>query len=462
MICSGRMLLMFTFLALTCLTACGNGPESADAQGVLNSVAPGMVALTVSDSVSSDREVPKELFGINISARINNGWACPFENTADPAFREKFMALGVPAVRVNMGGVLMGKIFPSPGAAPDWECLDTLLRNLGSMHNGKLMVTLGSVPDWLDITLDEDRKMYAALAQLVADRFMEFGIRQDKWEVLNEPEARWLSKYDDVCLLFNETAKWIKANDPMTMVGGPVLAWPNDKLIDRFLALSGDYADFISYHEYGTTDLELGTFDVMDRTVKFRQSALRTGGLIGKYKGGQGIALTEYNLNSSWKPYTDPRQANAEGAVFVSLALMNAAEGGVESAYLWEAFTDGSFGVIDGNNNLRPSGRALSILAKSLRGKIVSSGIAAAPDWAPPLKAMATKAREGDYTVVITNYGDEVITLNVNLPSDWGKRVFVNEISRAVPDGAVHEGVRTGTGAKIESPAMSLLVLRAG
>lgn len=453
---------MFMFFALTCLTACGNGPESADARGFLNSVAPGTAVLTVKKLVPDDKEIPKELFGINISARVNDGWACPFENTADPAYREKFRALGLPAVRVNMGGVLMGELFSSPGSPPDWECLDTLLRNLGSMHNGKLMVTLGSVPDWLDISSDEDRKTYAALSQRVADRFKAFGIRPDQWEVLNEPEARWLSKYDDVCLLFNETAKWIKANDPLAMIGGPVLTWPKDELIEKFLDRSGGYADFVSYHEYGTIDLELATFDVMKRTVAFRESALRVRGLIDKYKGGQGIALTEYNLNSTWEPYTDPRQASAEGAVFVSLALMNAAEGGVESAYLWEAFTDGSFGVIDGNNNLRPSGRALSILAKSLRGKIVSSSITAAPGWAPPLKAMATKTPEGDYTVIIANYGDEEIPLNVSLPSDWGKRVFVNEISRAVPDGAVHEGVRTDTGAEIELPAMSLLVLRAG
>lgn len=462
MIYSGRLLLMFMFLALTCLTACGNGPESADAQGVLNSVAPGMAALAVSDSGSSGREVPKELFGINISARVNDGWACPFENTSDPAFREQFVALGVPAVRVNMGGVLMGELFPSPGSPPDWECLDTLLRNLGSMHNGKLMVTLGSVPDWLDISSDEDRKTYAALAQRIADRFMAFGIRPDQWEVLNEPEASWLSKYDDVCLLFNETAKWLKANDPMAMIGGPVLSWPKDELIEKFLDRSGGYADFISYHEYGTIYLEHATFDVMDRTVAFRESALRVRGLIDKYKGGQGIALTEYNLNSTWEPYTDPRQATAEGAVFVSLALMNAAEGGVESAYIWEAFTDGTFGVIDENNNLRPSGRALSILAKSLRGKIVSSGITSAPGETLPLKAMSTKAPDGDYTVVIANYGDKAIPLDVNLPPDWGKRVFVNEISRAVPDGVVYEGARTDTGATIESPAMSLLVLRAG
>lgn len=461
MICSYRLVMMFMFLALTCLTACGNGQGSAVAQST-HGVAPGTAALTVRNLESSDMEVPRELFGVNISARINKGWACPFENTADPAFQESFRALGLPAVRVNMGGVLMGMIFPSSGSAPDWECLDTLLENLASMHDGKLMVTLGSLPDWLDISSDEDRKTYAALSQQVAERFMAFGIRPDHWEVLNEPESRWLSQYDDVCLLFNETAKWIKANDPTAMVGGPVLTWPKDELIEKFLDLSGDYADFISYHEYGTTDLELGTFDVMDRTVKFSDSALRISGLIDKYKGGQGISLTEYNLNSSWSPYTDPRQATAEGAVFVSLALMNAAEGGVESAYIWEAYTDGSFGVIDENNNLRPSGRALSILAKSLRGKIVSAGITAAPGEAPPLKSMATKATEGDYTVVIANYGDEGIPVDVSLPSDWGERVFVNEISRAVPDGVVYEGVRTDTGATIESPAMSLLVLRAG
>lgn len=462
MICSGRLLIMLMFLAVTCFTACSNGLESTDAQGVLYSVAPGTAALTISNTVSSGREVSKELFGINISARVNDGWACPFENTSDPAFRERFRALGLSAVRVNMGGELMGKIFASPVSAPEWECLDTLLRNLGNIHNGKLMVTLGSAPDWMDISLDEDRKTYAAFAQLVLERFMSFGIRPDQWEVLNEPEARWLSKYDDVCLLYNETAKWIKANDPLAKVGGPVLTWPKDELIERFLDLSGGYADFVSYHEYGTNDLELDTVDVMDRTVSFRQSAIRTAALIKKHNGSQWMSLTEYNLNSTWSPYTDPRQADAEGAVFISLALMNAAEGGVESAYLWEAFTDGTFGVIDGNNNLRPSGRALSILAKYLPGRIVASGITAAPGLAPPLKVMATKAVDGKYTVIIANYGAEKIELKVNLPSDWGKKVFVNEISRAVPDGVVHEGVRTGTGAKIESPAMSLLVLRAG
>lgn len=451
---------MFMFLALTVLTACGSGPGSADTEGVLSRSGSGRAVLTVSNIESGER-VPEDLFGINISASVESSWACPFENTAVTAYQEKFRAMSLPAVRVNMGGTLMGEIFASQASAPNWGCLDILLRNLGGMHNGKLMVSLASVPEWVDISTDEGRKRYAALAQSVMERFRAFGLNPDSWEVINEPEVLGPSKFDDVCLLFNETAGWLRANDPSARIGGPVLAWPNEKLVERFFELSGGKADFISYHEYGTTDLSLPTYDVMDRTYLFRDYALRIGGLIGKYKGSQGIALTEYHLNASWQPHTDARQADAEGAVFAALALMNAAEGGVDSAYLWEAFNDGTFGAIDGNYNLRPTGRALSILARSFPGNMVRSDISTDSGWMPTVKAMATKVIGGGYTAVIVNYGDTSVPLSVNLPADWGERVFVHEISRAVPGGAVHERAKAGDGMEIESPAMSLLILSA-
>lgn len=442
---------------------CGSNSAGLSEGSVQPIVASGSdrAVLTIYPANPTGETIHPELFGVNISARVEPGWSGPFQNSGDEQYLALMKELDWPFIRINMGGRLMGEIFPYKGSAPVWGGLDLLIANIGRFHQGPIMVTLGRVPSWVDIASPVGRSDYASLAKNIAERFFIGGVDVALWEVINEPESLTTGTFEDVCLLFNETSVAIRGVFPSAAIGGPVLAWPRAELIERFLFLSGYYADFVSYHQYGTGDLAKPTALLMDEAVKFRDSASMTMGLIKKYQTyANEVTLTEYNMNYGWEPYTDPRQATVVGAVYAALALGYAAEGGVTKAALWEAFGDGTFGAIGFYDySIRPVGRMLSMMAKQMPGAIVVSTF----EGTGKLKAVASRGPGGRLSVLLVNYGEDediFLTMDISGFMTSGLAGFsVFELGPSHPSGSLFSGAKEWP--KIVTvPAMSVLILQ--
>ncbi|MGO8847117.1 MAG: hypothetical protein ACLQFI_17655 [Methylocella sp.] len=165
-------------------------------------------------------------------------------------------------------------------------------------------------------------------------------------------------------------------------------------------------------------------------------------------------------MNSYWQP-SDPNQATVTGAVYDALAVSQAALGGVSTAAIWEAFDDGTFGVIDENYILHPAGYMLAKMRQSLPGQIVSSSFSPA-STSLPLNALAfaTKNASGACALMLINY-DQAKELQVQVTlqgTTINGTIIRYELSAVHPNGNSTVVSKSALG-NILVPANSVVIL---
>ncbi len=409
-----------------------------------------------------------------------------------PQYQQAMKQMNWPFLRVNGQDSLLGYTFPSRNAAngtvaPNWWKIDQL-KTLPSFFSGKLMVTVGGPPNpaifggWaaqpFNITDPKDQALYAKMVAQIAQRLKSNGIKVTYWVSLNEPNIAWYNKnisYPQLlgaeCNIASATSTALKAIDPSYIFGGPDLdfwgtnsAWTYD--FSKCTALS---AGFSSYHTYGTsTEAPYDVLQLMKNILGLNPAAPRTylnGALditkaVRTFSGTWPVMLTEYNMNGAWQP-SDPLQATITGAVYNSLAVSQAILGGVEVASIWEAFNDGTFGVIDGNYVVHPTGYILMKMKQSLPGQVIYSKILPTSATQPVnVNVFATKNANGGYALMLINY-DQIEDAHVRITMEGltnTTNITRYELSAKQPSGTTNGIAASGLN-NLLVPANSVVIL---
>jgi len=153
------------------------------------------------------------------------------------------------------------------------------------------------------------------------------GIRY--WEIWNEPdmsEQFWSGTAEQYFILYEETAKALKALDPALKVGGPGLSGSFtgsylEGLLDH-CRQTGAPLDFYSWHQYGGRD-EYNPHCYYDYARRVRDA-------LNQYGYGKAESIvTEWNAGVGDNTFSD----TPAGVAYYASALMNMLDGGVTWAF---------------------------------------------------------------------------------------------------------------------------------
>ena len=204
----------------------------------------------------------------------------------------RFRELAIPIVRTHDSNwphaweIDIPTIFPDLSAdaesplSYDFRRTDTYVNSIlqtGAQIVYRLGVSIEHTPIKYFTAPPGDNEKWAAICRHIvmhyndgwADGF-HHGIRY--WEIWNEPDIRdnmWAGTFAEYFLLYDVTARQLKAYDPTLQIGGPAAANPSvhEGILPAFLAYCRDEhlpLDFLSWHlytddprDYGSTALDI-------------------------------------------------------------------------------------------------------------------------------------------------------------------------------------------------------------
>ncbi len=163
-------------------------------------------------------------------------------------------------------------------------------------------------------------------------------------------------------------AQAMKSVDPTISVGGAGFVDGEAPLIPAFLSNAGEAIDFVTFHGYGTGDVNEMLSTVFARADRLGQFAESLRVLAGVRPRPLGIFQTQWALN--WQQ--DPRMAGQAGAVFDALAMFSFVKFGLSGATGWKD-ADGWYGKLDEQDRLRPTAHAMALLNRVAVGEVVAT-----------------------------------------------------------------------------------------
>ena len=214
------------------------------------------------------------------------------------------------------------------------------------------------------MTLDPVTKLpnpasYAAYASEWVRHFKQVGLPVRLFEVMNEPNAYFLSdsvKIGYFSALFKASYQAMKAENPDIIVGNDCDSIP--ALLDYWLShgIETDSINFHKYDGYGIIDPSSPSYRSDSQIFGYAESRCFTSLGLGRsvtdsrnvYYQSRGKVLpimnTEANVNAHWETGTDIRNVNMVGAVWLALVLRTSILKGLsihvyfnlESSYNWE------------------------------------------------------------------------------------------------------------------------------
>jgi Glycosyl hydrolases family 39 len=281
-------------------------------------------------------------------------------------------------------------------------------------------VIIQNIPGWprwmkqdkgiLDPSEVDNYAQFAADLVKIVNRDQRRGIRY--WEPLNEQDSAYkrAGKIDQLWIIYNKTAKAMKAVDPSIQVGGPALTYDDTNTLISFLKASGGNADFISWHRYASGNSKDSTDQIMAYTPKYAEQINNFRNLIQRYQPNRkiGMLLGEYNVNYDYRS-RENRQNTQEGAAWFASVLKYLAESGIDMATSWNA-KDGFYGLIDNarSPNLRPAAQVFTWANGSLVGDVVRT----ASDQAS-VEAFAVRQQGGSRSVLLINKSSGLATIQL-------------------------------------------------
>ena len=260
-------------------------------------------------------------------------------------FDEAVRALGIMFMRFQ------GPVLPGPDDGKwdyknyqnwnddDFKILDKAVRKAYENWGvEELMLCMHTIKKPIDDTgklIEADFEAYSNAVAKVADRYSHGKLFVKYWEPFNEWEHPGrIKKYKEhgqdfktVLKLFNLCSKKIKEINPDFCVGGPAAVDSSISTADEFISKSGDYSDFISWHDY-ITGKATTPDDVVLRGIEERYvgNAQQISELVKLSNKDMKLIMTEYHINyHSWDP-PETRCANQFGAVFAGSILANFAK----------------------------------------------------------------------------------------------------------------------------------------
>jgi xylan 1,4-beta-xylosidase len=149
------------------------------------------------------------------------------------------------------------------------------------------------------------------------------------WEIWNEPDMPlqfWTGTPGQYYMLYEETAKAIKALDPSLKVGGPGLSGAFKDIylngLARWCRKTNTPLDFYSWHSYGGRD-DYNPYCYYKYARLVRDALNRYG-----FKHAESI-VTEWNAGIKGDEFSD----TPAGVAYYASSLMNMLDGGVSRAY---------------------------------------------------------------------------------------------------------------------------------
>ncbi len=273
-------------------------------------------------------------------------------------------------------------------------------------HKPTIVQNIPSWPKWMA----QDKN--GLLAPSEFDRYADFcadlvtilNQRQHRnvlyWEPFNEQEKAYqqAGKLDQLWQIYNKAAGAMKNRDSRLKIGGPVLTWDNDSVLDGFLDRCGANIDFISWHRYASGDAKESTEKILSYPREFGDQVRRFRNLAAKHVRYRQIPLflSEYNINFTWDS-GETRQNTHIGAVWFASAFKHLAESGIDMAASWH-LKDGIYGIIDPENKLRPAAHVFAWGNQYLIGKVVRTQSDRAS-----LEAMAVSQQDGGRSLLLIN-----------------------------------------------------------
>lgn len=274
------------------------------------------------------------------------------------------------------------------------------------LHKPTIVQNIPSWPKWM--TQDKNGLLapseFDRYADFCADLVTILNQRQHRnvlyWEPFNEQEKAYqqAGKLDQLWQIYNKAAVAMKNRDSRLKIGGPVLTWDNDSVLDGFLDRCGANIDFISWHRYASGDAKESTEKILAYPREFGDQVGRFRNLAAKHLRSRQVALflSEYNINFTWDS-GETRQNTHIGAVWFASAFKHLAESGIDMAASWH-LKDGIYGIIDPENKLRPAAHVFAWANQYLIGKVVTTQSDRAS-----LEAMAVTQQDGGRSLLLIN-----------------------------------------------------------
>lgn len=230
------------------------------------------------------------------------------------------------------------------------------------------------------------------------------------WEPVNEKDVLYqkAGRLDDLWKLYNQCAVAMKGVDPRIKIGGPVLTWDNTNILDDYLRACQNNIDFISWHRYGSGNVNESTDTLMAYTPNYGNQVRKIREITNQYLPGRQVPLFlgEYNINYSWKS-GEQRQNTHIGAVWFASVLKHLADAGIEMAASWH-LKDGIYGMIDPQNQLRPAATVFEWGLKYLIGEVIQT-----QSSDPFLEALAIRRSQREHALLLINKSGSPTSLNL-------------------------------------------------
>lgn len=331
---------------------------------------------------------------------------------------------------------------------------------------------------------DEGRREWEAAARALAERFEGKAVMI---EIFNEPNLLHKERpnymgWERSVELYLLAARAIKQVAPSILCGGPAswAGWETAEWGKRVISRPGGerLLDFLSYHIYTTHKIDEPDEVVMARTPWFEEAPLYISREMGKVTKKRILrALTEFNFSAvcerDGKAWTDPRNRNALGGVWLASALLHSAKGGCDIAFHFS--TQGGFGVLVWPPNWRPwpayyawrllvEGAGLLPGAKILECTTTEEARRTASVKLPvyDLEPFAIRRTDGGVSVVLVNRTKRPIKAEVCWPAEAREvEVYVFSTERVADSlWPVRRRKREGKWLDIDCPPISVTVLR--
>lgn len=170
------------------------------------------------------------------------------------------------------------------------------------------------------------------------------------------PDNSYYISFSQSAELYLETARRIKAIAPSIKIGGPsgFSGWENGHWANYVYDKTDEDSllSFISSNIFLSWDKDDTNKEIMDRTIWYEEAPKKIRSMINPDTPPR-LMLDAYNASALWtidgtkdgELWTDPRNVNAFGGVYQSLAQLHAAKGGFDITLRWE--TIGGYGIFD-------------------------------------------------------------------------------------------------------------------
>lgn len=294
--------------------------------------------------------VPDGFYGIQYHSNSYN----------DPDLLGKMAELPVESIRL---WAKPHEYHPEPGVW-DWELMDTKISEITAAGYEPIVGFFQS-EDWYTGSPENPwwnnpeavEEWYLAVDSLVKryQEQLQTIILFDELNYLNTDQNYYIS-FSQAADLYIETASRIKAIKPELKVGGPsgFNGWENGHFANYvFRQTTRDsLLGFISSNIFLSWDKDDSDKKIMDRTIWYEEAPLKIKTMLESDHKPQ-LMLDAYNASALWtidgtkdgELWTDPRNTNAFGGVYQTLAQFHAAKGGFDISLKWE--TIGGYGIFN-------------------------------------------------------------------------------------------------------------------